>query len=173
MEAFITTIALVGIVITVASLLSGVLDRSGVPLVAVFLALGAALGPWGLGLVDVTLQSPTLRVLATLALVLVLFTDAVTLEIRELRAHRALALRMLLPGTLIPAALTTIAAHGLLGLDWLSAAILGAALASTDPVILRSLLRSPALPSTTRIALRLETGMNDVRCFRSSCSRCC
>ena len=35
-----------------------------------FLALGAALGPWGLGLVDVGLESPALRVIATLALVL-------------------------------------------------------------------------------------------------------
>jgi NhaP-type Na+/H+ or K+/H+ antiporter len=162
MEAFVTTIALVGIVIVVASLLSGVLDRSGVPLVAVFLGLGALLGPWGLGLMDVTLESPTLRALGTLALVLVLFTDAVTLETSEVRSHRALALRMLLPGTLIPAALTALAARAWLGLEWPAAAILGAALASTDPVILRSLLRSPTLSPTSRIALRLETGMNDV-----------
>jgi NhaP-type Na+/H+ or K+/H+ antiporter len=162
MDAFVTTVALVGIVIIVASLLSGVLDRTGVPLVAVFLALGAALGPWGLGLVDVTLASPTLRVLATLALALVLFTDAVTLETSEVRSNRPLAWRMLLPGTLIPAGMTSLAARAFVGLDWSSSAVLGAALASTDPVILRSLLRSPSLPSTTRIALRLETGMNDV-----------
>jgi NhaP-type Na+/H+ or K+/H+ antiporter len=162
MDTFVTTSALVGIVVVVASLLSGLLDRSGVPLVAAFLVLGAALGPYGLGLVDVTLESPTLRVLATLALVLVLFTDAVTLETGEIRKRRRLAWRMLVPGTLIPATLTALAARWLLALDWTSAAILGAALASTDPVILRSLLRSPALPSTTRVALRLETGMNDV-----------
>jgi NhaP-type Na+/H+ or K+/H+ antiporter len=162
LDAFITTSALVGIVIVVASLLSGLLDRSGVPLVAAFLALGAALGPWGLGVVNVTLQSPTLRVLSTLALVLVLFTDAVTLETKEIRTRRRLAWRMLVPGTLIPATLTAVTAHALLGLAWTFSAILGAALASTDPVILRSLLRSQALPPTTRIALRLETGMNDV-----------
>jgi sodium/hydrogen antiporter len=162
MDTFVTTSALVGIVVVVASLLSGLLDRSGVPLVAAFLVLGAALGPLGLGLVDVTLESPTLRVLATLALVLVLFTDAVTLETGEIRKRRRLAWRMLVPGTLIPAALNALAARWLLALDWTSAAILGAALASTDPVILRSLLRSPALPPTTRVALRLETGMNDV-----------
>jgi NhaP-type Na+/H+ or K+/H+ antiporter len=100
--------------------------------------------------------------LATLALVLVLFTDAVTLETGEIRKRRRLAWRMLVPGTLIPATLTALASRWLLALDWTSAAILGAALASTDPVILRSLLRSPALPPTTRVALRLETGMNDV-----------
>jgi len=40
--------------------------------------------------------------------------------------------------------------------------ILGAALASTDPVLLRNLLRRPSLPPTARVALRLESGMNDV-----------
>ena len=45
-EYFVETLALIGIVIIVASLLSGALERSGLPLVAVFLGLGAALGPW-------------------------------------------------------------------------------------------------------------------------------
>src|SRR5919109_288287 len=43
-----------------------------------------------------------------------------------------------------------------------AAAVLGAALASTDPVLLRTLIRHPKLPSTARLALRLESGMNDV-----------
>ena len=80
-EPLITTLALVGIVIIVASLLSGAVERTGIPLVAVFLALGAALGPFGLGLADIDLRSPVLQVIATLALVLVLFSDAVTIEI--------------------------------------------------------------------------------------------
>jgi len=161
-EHFAITIALVGIVIVVASLLSGAIDRSGVPLVAVFLALGAALGPWGLGVADITLESPVLQALATLALVLVLFSDAVALETRVLRSHWPLVWRLIGPGTLIPAVITTTAAWVLLDVSLPAAAILGAALASTDPVILRTLLRSRALPTTTRIALRLETGMNDV-----------
>ena len=39
---------------------------------------------------------------------------------------------------------------------------LGAALASTDPVLLRTLIRTPTLPASARLALRLESGMNDV-----------
>ncbi len=42
------------------------------------------------------------------------------------------------------------------------AAILGAALASTDPVLLRGLLRRPDISPETRQALRLESGLNDV-----------
>ena len=162
MEQFVTIVALIGIVIVVASLLSGAVERSGVPLVVVFLLLGALLGPSGLGFADIGLDSPALRTLATLGLALVLFSDAVTLETTEIRARRRLAWRVLGPGTLVPAALLALAAWLLLRVPPAAAAILGAALASTDPVLLRSVLRSPALPSTPRVALRLESGMNDV-----------
>src|SRR5687768_11919613 len=162
MEAFVTTVALIGIVVLVASLLSGVIERSGLPLVGVFLALGAVLGPYGLGVVDVGLDSEALHALATLGLALVLFSDAVTLDLRDLRERRPLLLRLLGPGTIIPATLIAVAARLLLGVAWPAAAILGAALASTDPVLLRSVLRSRALPETPRTALRIEAGTNDV-----------
>ena len=162
MEHFTTTIALIGIVILVASLLSGMLERSGVPLVAVFLGLGAALGPWGLGFVDVGFESPVLRVLAMLALALVLFSDAVTIETTELRERKRLIWLLLGPGTLVPTVIVALAARMLLDVSWPAAAILGAALASTDPVLLRSVLRNRAFPAAPRVALRIETGMNDV-----------
>ena len=162
MEHFTTTIALVGIVIVVASLLSGALERTGLPLVAVFLGLGFVLGPTGLGLIDIQLESPVLKTLAMLGLALVLFSDAVTLELGEIRSQRRLTWRMLGPGTLIPALLIAVAGWWLLGITPAAAAILGAALASTDPVILRSVLRSRALPPKVRTALRVESGTNDV-----------
>ncbi len=162
MEQFVATVAMIGIVIVVASLLSGVIERFGIPLVAAFLLLGAALGPYGFGLIDVGLQSPALRVLATLGLAMVLFSDAVGVNIREIRERSRLAWVVLGPGTLLPAIIVAIAAYGLLNVPVPVAAILGAALASTDPVLLRTLMRSPALPPTARVALRLESGMNDV-----------
>lgn len=161
MEYFVETLALIGIVIIVASLLSGALERSGLPLVAVFLALGAALGPWGLGLVDIGLGSPALRILATVGLALVLFSDAVTIDTRDVRARWPLVWRLLGPGTLAPALIIAIAAYFLLHVPGPAAALLGAALASTDPVLLRSVLRSKALPPTPRLALRLESALND------------
>ena len=161
-EFFILTLALVGVVIIIAALLSGLIDSSDLPQVGAFLALGAMLGPAGLGLLDVTLNSPFLRVVATLSLALVLFTDAVSVSIAEMRRHGTLAFRVLGPGTLVSAALVSLAGWKLLDLSVPAAAILGAALASTDPVMLRSLLRRPGLPEPVRLALRLESGLNDV-----------
>jgi NhaP-type Na+/H+ or K+/H+ antiporter len=160
-EYLVTSLALIGIVIVVSALLSGLIDRSGLPQVAVFLAIGAALGPAGLGLFNITLESPVVRTVATLSLTMVLFTDAVSLNIREVRQHSALAFRMLGPGTILCAALTAVGAWWLLQLPPAFAAILGAALASTDPVLLRGLLRRRDLPVEARHALRLESGLND------------
>lgn len=160
-DPLITGLAIIGIVIVVSALLSGLIDKSGLPQVAVFIGIGAALGPWGLGVADMTLDSPILRVVAILSLTLVLFTDAVTLNITEARRNAGLAFRMLGPGTMLCAALTAVAAWWLLGIAPASAAILGAALASTDPVLLRGLLRRRDISSVTREALRLESGLND------------
>src|SRR5919108_439386 len=65
-ESFAATLALIGIVILVSSLLSGAVERTGLPQVAIFLALGAVLGPAGLGLLELTLRSPMLQTIATL-----------------------------------------------------------------------------------------------------------
>ncbi|MBA3319489.1 MAG: cation:proton antiporter [Gemmatimonadales bacterium] len=99
---------------------------------------------------------------AATALLLVLFSDAITVDQGEVLAHRRLAALILGPGTIIPAALIALAAWLLLDVPPAAAAILGASLASTDPVLLRTLIRNPALPPNARMALRLESGMNDV-----------
>src|SRR6188474_2271562 len=161
-ETLVAGLALIGIVIIVSALLSGLVDRSGLPQVAVFIFIGAALGPSGLGVFDLHLESPILRVAATLSLTLVLFTDAVTLNTKEVKRNAGLTFRMLGPGTVFCAALMAVAAWWLFGIPATHAAILGAALASTDPVLLRGLLQRPDISSEARLGLRLESGLNDV-----------
>lgn len=161
-EQLVAGLALIGIVIIVSALLSGLVDRTGLPQVAVFIFIGAALGPAGLGVFNMTLESSVLRVVATLSLTLVLFTDAVSLNTTEVKRHAGLAFRMLGPGTIVCAALTAVAAWWLLGISAAFATILGAALASTDPVLLRGLLRRRDISPTARQALQLESGLNDV-----------
>ncbi len=161
-DPFLATLALVGTVIIISALLSGLIERSGFPQVAVLLGLGAVLGPHGLSLIYLDLGSPVLRAVSTLSLALVLFTDALSLDLAEIRRHIRLTLLVVGPGTLLSAVLITFAARWVLGLAWPAAAILGAALASTDPVLLRGLLRRSDIPARARLALRLESGLNDV-----------
>jgi sodium/hydrogen antiporter len=161
-ESLAAALAIIGIVIIVSALLSGLIERSGLPQVAVFLALGAALGHFGLRVLNIGLDSAALRVVATLSLALVLFTDAVSLNITDVKRRGGLALRLLGPGTLLTAALIALAGWLVLRLPAPGAAILGAALASSDPVLLRGLLRRRDIPEDARHALHLESGLNDV-----------
>ncbi|GHO87437.1 cation:proton antiporter domain-containing protein [Dictyobacter formicarum] len=161
-DSLVSILALVGVVIIIASLLSGVIEKSGFPQVAAFLALGAALGPVGLNMLHITLDSPILHIVSTLSLALVLFTDAIALDFSEIRKAGLLVLLVLGPGTLLSAFLIGVAGWGLLGLAPAAAALVGAALASTDPVLLRGLLRREEVPSTARLVLRLESGLNDI-----------
>jgi sodium/hydrogen antiporter len=161
-DSLAATLALVGIVVMVAALLSGVVDRWRLPQVAVFLLLGLVLGSNGLGLIAFGLRSSTLQTIATIALVLVLFTDAVSVDVAAMRRHRRLAFLVLGPGTALTGALIAVAAWALLGFAPAPAVILGAALASTDPVMMRGLLRGTDIPSAARQALGLESGLNDI-----------
>ena len=160
-DLFLYTLGLIGAVIMISALFSGVIERTGVPQVAVFLGIGALIGPAGLQLMHAGVDSPILRVVSTLSLALVLFTDAVSLNLKEVREQKRLSFLILGPGTLLTAALIALLAHWMLGLHWALAAILGAALSSTDPVLLRGFLKRPGLDPTVRQALRLESGMND------------
>ena len=161
LEPFVYTLGLIGIVIIISALFSGAIQKLRVPEMAVFLGLGALIGPAGFQFIDAGVHSPILHIVSTLSLALVLFTDAVSLDLKEVREHKRLAFLTLGPGTILTAVLIAVLAWRMLHLPPAAAAILGAALASTDPVLLRSFLRCPGLDPTVRQALRLESGMND------------
>ncbi|PDV97283.1 cation:proton antiporter [Candidatus Chloroploca asiatica] len=161
-QTLIAMFGLIGAVIIGGALMAGPAERTGLPGLAVFLLLGLVLGPFGLGLVNMTLDDPFLRVVSTLSLVLVLFTDAMTLDLGEVRRNKTLAALILGPGTLLAAFGLAGAAWWLLDLPLVAAIILGAAVASTDPVVLRGMLQGSGMPPRMHLALRLESGMNDV-----------
>jgi sodium/hydrogen antiporter len=154
--------AMVGGVLVVAALGAGLVDRGPVSFPLLFAALGVALGPKGAGIVRVDLGGPVLGVVATVVLVLVLFLDAVHLETADLRHHWQVPALVVGPGTLLVAAFTAMVAAVLLHLSPLTAAMLGAVLASTDPVLLRDVLRDPRIPPQATHALRVEAGTNDL-----------
>ena len=154
-------LALTGIVILISALASGPFERRGISLVLLFLVVGLLVGPYGLGIAAYDLTSPRLQLVAVVSLTMVLFSDAVSLRIDEVRKHAGLAALILGPGTLAAAAIIAVAAWQLLGISGMGAAMLGAALASTDPVLLRSVLRNPRVPEPVRLGLRLESGLND------------
>src|SRR5687768_3580444 len=86
-HALVVYLGAVGLVILASGLVSGYVERGPLSQVLVFVALGVVIGPWGFGVFDLGIESAAVRVLATVSLVLVLFTDAIKINLGQLRTN--------------------------------------------------------------------------------------
>src|ERR1035441_9449555 len=100
--------------------------------------------------------------LAEITLVLVLFSDASRVGLRDLRADMGLCLRLLGIGLPLTIGLGVILAVALFGgmSIWL-ALLVGAALAPTDAALGASMMVNPAVPARIRRLVNVESGLND------------
>src|SRR5688500_3698504 len=154
--------ALVAVVLTVAALGAGLVERAPLSFPMIFLGLGFLLGTHGFKVRACDVHSPALEAIATLTLALVLFLDAVNLEFARERKEWLVPALSLGPGTLLIVCIVAGAGIFLLDMPPLIAFLLGAVLSSTDPVVLRDVVRDRRLPSSVRQALKVEAGTNDV-----------
>jgi sodium/hydrogen antiporter len=72
-------------VLVVSALSAGLVERAPVSFPMLFLGFGFLIGDRGLGFISIGLDNSVLEVVAVVALALVLFLDAVNLELTELR----------------------------------------------------------------------------------------
>ena len=162
MPDLLVAFGLIAVVLTVTALVSGLVERSLISFPLIFLGLGLLLGEGVFGAIEIDPHDPTLEVVATLTLALVLFLDAVKLQIDELGRRWLIPALILGPGTGLIVALGAVPLASLLGFTWLVAFIGGAILASTDPVVLRDIVRDRRIPRSIRQILKIEAGMNDI-----------
>ena len=153
---------ILGLILTVGALFSGLIDRSPLSFSLIFLALGALLSDSGAGVISMEAEGVLLEVVATLTLALILFLDAVNLEIDQLGRRLLTPLLIIGPGSALVIGLSAVTLALLLDFPWVIAFIGGAALASTDPAVLREIVRDPRVPRSIRQVLKIEAGTNDV-----------
>jgi cell volume regulation protein A len=108
---------------------------------------------------DVSIR--TVERIAVVALIVILFHGGMHIGLRRSRAAAAPILLLGTIGTFATAALMTLAARLLLGVDWTTAGIIGAALAPTDPAVTFSVLGQREVVGRTGTILEGESGMND------------
>ena len=161
-HALVVYLGAIGVVILASGIVSGFVERGPLSQVLVFVALGVLVGPWGFGVIDLGIDSAAVGVLATVSLVLVLFTDAIKINLGQLRANWLLPALALGPGALLTIAVVALAAAVLLGFSWQLALLIGTILASTDAVLLRDVTRDPRMPLAVRHTLSVEAGTNDL-----------
>jgi sodium/hydrogen antiporter len=161
LHAFEVAVAVLGGLLVVGALLSGVAKRSFLSLTALFVVAGFVLGEGGLEVLEFEAESEFVQALAVVALILILFRDGLEVEAELLQEDWHLPLRKLVFAMPITAALVAVAAHALTDLDWTESFLLGALLSPTDPVLSSAVVTNPRVPRRVRHSLNLESGLND------------
>jgi NhaP-type Na+/H+ or K+/H+ antiporter len=137
-------------------------ERSPISAAMVFVAIGIVAGPIGLGFLKEGLNAPLVRVLAEVTLVLVLFVDATTINLRSLIREKGVPFRLLLLGLPLTMALGLILAVALFdNVSLWALALMAFILSPTDAALAQPLITSPAVPENIKEAINVESGLND------------
>src|SRR2546421_8517668 len=154
------TVVLGGMLV-LGALISGLARRSFLSLTAVFVLGGFVLGKGGLGVIVFDPGSGFVSGLATVALIVILFRDGLAVDAEMLQTAWHLPLRKLVLAMPITAGLIACAVKGLTDLTWTESFLVGALLSPTDPVLSSSVVTNPRVPRLIRHSLNLESGLND------------
>jgi sodium/hydrogen antiporter len=158
---FDVAVLVLGALLVVGALASGLAGRSFLSLTALFVLACFVLGQGGLKVLQFDPRSGFVRDLATVALIVILFRDGLEVEAEMLQTQWHLPLRKLVLAMPLTAALVALAARLLTSLTWTECFLLGALLSPTDPVLSSGVVTNPRVPRLVRHSLNLESGLND------------
>ena len=155
-------LAIVAALVFAWGAVSARLERFDVTAPITFVIAGLVLTHGPLAVLGVTPSPEAVKVLAEATLVLVLFSDASRVGLRDLRAELGLCLRLLGIGLPLTIGLGTLLALALFGgiNIWL-ALLIGAALAPTDAALGAGMMVNRAVPARIRRLINVESGLND------------
>jgi NhaP-type Na+/H+ or K+/H+ antiporter len=136
------------------------LERLSVTMPIVFVGLGVLFDATGTVELDVAIDQVAL--LAEVTLAIILFSDAVRMDVPNLRQHVALPVRLLLVGLPLTIAFGALITWFLLGdVSFWAAALIAAVLAPTDAAVGEPIVSDESVPLRIRQALNVESGLND------------
>ena len=127
-----------------------------------FVGVGLLCGPLGFGLVSFEIDHQGIALLATVALAIIVCSDASQVDRREVRNIEALPIRLLLIGLPLTMLLGAgVAALTFQGFELAALALLAVLLSPTDAALGQAVITSEAVPLPVREALNVESGLND------------
>lgn len=147
-------------------LISAVAEKSILTPHMVFMLAGVLFSPLGLDLIDLKPNTPSVVLLATVALVIILAADASQADKKVLRKASSLPVRLLFIG--LPLTILSGIGIGMLtfpSLGFASVIFLALVLAPTDAALGQAVISNEAVPVKIREALNVESGLNDGICL--------
>jgi NhaP-type Na+/H+ or K+/H+ antiporter len=155
-------LAIVAALVFAWGALSARLERFDVTAPIVFVVAGLLLTHGLLTPLGFLPPPELVKALAEITLVLVLFSDASRVGLRDLRADLGLCVRLLAIGLPLAMGLGMLLALGLFhGMSIWLALLVGAALAPTDAALGAGVMVNPAVPERIRRLINVESGLND------------
>jgi NhaP-type Na+/H+ or K+/H+ antiporter len=155
-------LAIVAALVFAWGTLSARLERFDVTAPITFVLAGVLLTHGPLVLLGFVPSHELVKALAEITLVLVLFSDASRVGLRDLRADMGLCLRLLGVALPLTIGLGTLLALALFnGMNIWLALLVGAALAPTDAALGAGMMVNAAVPARIRRLLNVESGLND------------
>ena len=156
----VTEFTIVGALVIAYALISRVSSSWPVTMPIVFVGAGALMS-WS-GAIEVEAELAGAKVIAELALALILFSDAVRIDLHQLRKEALVPTRLLLIGlplTIVFGTLVNVLLFPALPL--VEMALLAAILAPTDAALGAAVVEDERVPLRARLSLNVESGLND------------
>jgi potassium/hydrogen antiporter len=150
-----------GLILAVGTFTGLLAHKIGIPDVAVFLVAGMVVGPEMLGLIDIEANSALNQFILLFGASYILFDGGASLRFEVLKRVWITILVISTVGVVITAAITGIAAYYILGVPFIVALLLGAALASTDPATLVPIFRQVRIRDRVAQTVMSESAFND------------
>ena len=155
------TLALCGLVLAIGTLAAFIAQRIRIPDVAIFLLAGIAIGPHGLGLVDVRADSALNQVILLFGASYILFDGGASVRLTILRQVWVTLVVIATLGVVVTAVIVAIAAAAVFKLPLLVALLLGSTLSSTDPATLMPVFRQVRIRERVAQTVMSESAFND------------
>jgi cell volume regulation protein A len=152
------TLSLLLMAALVARLLSSLVR---VPEILMLVAIGAALGSYGLDVIDVPFESLGAQLMFTLGVSIILFYGGLNLSLPVLRKVWVGLGLLVVPGVVLTTLVVGAAAYLVFDLPWSAALLVGAVLSPTDPAILIPLFIRSRVRAKVAQTVVAESAFND------------
>jgi potassium/hydrogen antiporter len=150
-----------GLILAIGTVTGFVAGKIKVPDIALFLLVGMAIGPAVLGLINIKSDSALYQIILLFGASYILFDGGASLRFDVLKKVWITIVALATVGVLITAVVTALAAHAALGVSWIVAMLLGAAIASTDPATLVPIFRQVKIRDRVAQTVMSESAFND------------